>query len=280
MTIPVFYVPQQSAETESYSPSSSKPERVVKLWLTLGLDVIVHPFEPLTREQVKQAHFHEYVDDVLDLKVENGFGNKDPRVSKALLYTNGSITAAARHVLKTGCPVACSPSSGFHHARWAGGGGYCTFNGLMIAAMNVLNKGLARRVGILDYDYHFGDGTEDIIKKLGISKVLHFSAHSRYRNESHATDLILELRHQVRLMKKNGADLLLYQAGADQHVNDPLGGVLTTTQLRERDRIVFETCKSLGMPVVWNLAGGYQEPFEEVLTIHKNTMKECISVFG
>jgi hypothetical protein len=32
-------------------------------------------------------------------------------------------------------------------------------------------------------------------------------------------------------------DVLLYQAGADPHINDPLGGWLTTAQLRERDRI-------------------------------------------
>jgi acetoin utilization deacetylase AcuC-like enzyme len=32
-------------------------------------------------------------------------------------------------------------------------------------------------------------------------------------------------------------EVLLYQAGADPHINDPLGGWLTTAQLRERDRI-------------------------------------------
>jgi acetoin utilization deacetylase AcuC-like enzyme len=34
-------------------------------------------------------------------------------------------------------------------------------------------------------------------------------------------------------------DLILLQAGADVHVDDPLGGVLDSGQIRERDRIVF-----------------------------------------
>lgn len=38
-------------------------------------------------------------------------------------------------------------------------------------------------------------------------------------------------------------DLVLYEAGADVHVDDPLGGVLNSEQMRQRDRIVFEAPK-------------------------------------
>ena len=76
-------------------------------------------------------------------------------------------------------------------------------------------------------------------------------------------------------------DVILYQAGADPHVNDPFGGFLTTEQLRERDRLVFEAAHSLGIPIAWNLAGGYQEDkgggIQAVLDIHNNTMIECVS---
>ena len=68
-------------------------------------------------------------------------------------------------------------------------------------------------------------------------------------------------------------DVILYQAGADPHVNDPLGGWLTTQQLHERDRLVFEAAAELGIPAAWNLAGGYQTPLNKVLTIHDNTMR-------
>ena len=79
-------------------------------------------------------------------------------------------------------------------------------------------------------------------------------------------------------------DLVLYQAGADPHVNDPLGGWLTTDELRRRDAIVFERLRALGVPVVWNLAGGYQQERDgtipRVLEIHDNTARECVRAFG
>ena len=85
-------------------------------------------------------------------------------------------------------------------------------------------------------------------------------------------------------MHKKGAKLLMYQAGADCHINDPLGGRFTDEQLRQRDRTVFELCKELGLPVAWNLAGGYQKgtdgSIEKVLRIHRATMDECFKVYG
>jgi acetoin utilization deacetylase AcuC-like enzyme len=78
-------------------------------------------------------------------------------------------------------------------------------------------------------------------------------------------------------------DVILYQAGADPHIDDPLGGFLTTQQLRERDRLVFETANLLGVPIAWNLAGGYPAnndgDIQTVLDIHNNTMLECVAAF-
>ena len=71
----------------------------------------------------------------------------------------------------------------------------------------------------------------------------------------------------------------MYQAGADPHVDDPLGGWLTTEQLAERDHIVFESARDLGIPVAWNLAGGYQNPLRKVLDIHDNTLRAAAHVF-
>ncbi|OZB47637.1 MAG: hypothetical protein B7X60_05745 [Polynucleobacter sp. 39-45-136] len=72
-----------------------------------------------------------------------------------------------------------------------------------------------------------------------------------------------------------GCDVILYQAGADPHINDPLGSWLTTAQLFERDLLVFQAAAELGIPVAWNLAGGYQTPLRRVLEIHDNTMRAC-----
>ncbi|MEI6269080.1 MAG: hypothetical protein WCP01_09395, partial [Methylococcaceae bacterium] len=75
----------------------------------------------------------------------------------------------------------------------------------------------------------------------------------------------------------------LYQAGADPHIDDPLGGWMTTLQLYQRDMIVFKTAREMNLPVAWNLAGGYQRDENgellPVLQIHDNTMKACLSTY-
>jgi hypothetical protein len=35
----------------------------------------------------------------------------------------------------------------------------------------------------------------------------------------------------------------------------------------------------MAVPVAWNLAGGYQSPFENVLRIHDNTMRAAARVW-
>ena len=76
-------------------------------------------------------------------------------------------------------------------------------------------------------------------------------------------------------------DVLLYQAGADPHVDDPLGGWMTTEELYYRDMLVFHTALEMGLPVAWDLAGGYQKDasggIPAVLEIHDNTMIACLS---
>ncbi len=121
------------------------------------------------------AHAAAYVDGVLDLTLPNGFGNFDARVAKSLPWTNGSFVAAAEHARRTG-GVAIAPVSGFHHAEFADGGGFCTFNGLAIAAARLVKQGV-RKLGILDCDAHFGNGTEDILDRAPglLRQVIHYT---------------------------------------------------------------------------------------------------------
>ncbi len=144
--------------------------------------------------------------------------------------------------------VAVAPVSGFHHAGVDRGGAFCTFNGLVVAAGVVRNRGLAPKVAILDCDQHYGDGTDEIIAAVGAgSWIKHVSigGDRRYRDRRDAERFLMDLPGIVAGFAD--CQVLLYQAGADPHVADPLGGWLTTEQLAERDRIVFETAKSLGL---------------------------------
>lgn len=290
-SVPVFFRPEQVTPRDAVhtSPSSAKPEAVVASWRTLGIPLDIRSFRPLSREALSRVHSPAYVDAVLDLETENGFGNRDERVAKSLPYTSGSFVAAALHVLEHG-GTAASPTSGFHHACHSDGGGFCTFNGLAAAASEALAHGCPK-VGILDCDAHYGNGTQDILEETGMTdRVLHYthgSPHYRGGPEK-AGEFLAHLPKLLAQWKKEGVALVLYQAGADPHVDDPIGcRFLTTPQLHARDTAVFEACAKLGLPIAWNLAGGYQEDrslpwpasIRKVLDIHDNTLRACAAAF-
>ncbi len=280
--ISIFYRPEQSCDDAvRISPSAGKPSRVIADWMSrpsIAAHLEIHSFKPVSTFVLYAAHSKAYVDDVLSGQRSNGFGTQSLNLANSLRYTTGSLLAAAVHVLSrnvAGLNVAVSPTSGFHHAAYAYGGGFCTFNGLMATAMRVQTLGLAKKILILDMDSHYGNGTDDIIELLGVDFVDHITAGKSYRSADQALKCC-ELSNVQPLQY----DLVIYQAGADIHVNDPLGGLLTTAQMRQRDRLVFSACARLGLPIVWNLAGGYQRDakggIEPVLALHRNTMLECI----
>ncbi len=275
-TIPVFYCEQLLANSQSFSPSAGKPRQVVANWQAAGLPISLQPFSPAMVDDLSLSHDPRYVRGVLDLQLPNGFGNELPEVAQSLPWTTGSMLAAAREALLSG--VACAPVSGFHHAHYDSGGGFCTFNGLTVTAAKLLADGLVQRVMILDCDQHFGDGTDQIIERLSLGRSLENASFGRWFHEpAHASAYLTRLREIVERLSE--FDLVLYQAGADVHVDDPLGGVLTTEQMVLRDRIVFEAARRQAIPLAWNLAGGYQDPIERVLALHLNTMRACVDAY-
>ncbi len=275
--IPVFYADEMLAESDSYSPSAAKPKAVVAAWERAGLPIELRPITPATTEELCLAHDPDLVQSVLACRAENGFGDKRPDVARSLPYTSGAMLGAASLALRTG--IACAPVSGFHHAGYATAKWFCTFNGLIVAARRLLRDERVERVLILDLDFHFGDGTDEIIERLNLSAHIENATFGRWYSKARHAARYME--HLAQLTGRFGDfDIILYQAGADVHVEDPLGGVLDGEQMRERDRRVFEAAKSAGVPVAWNLAGGYQEPISKVIRLHVATMEECARVHG
>lgn len=278
--VPVFFTSLMVADSRSASPSSAKPAKVVESWRRQFPIELMEP-EPVTVQQLALAHDPGFVDAVLNCKIDNGFGNRSAEVAATLPYTTGAMLAAARHALATRA-AAAAPVSGFHHAGYACAEGFCTFNGLMVTAL-VLKKEGAEKIGILDLDMHYGNGTDAITYRTGSSAwIKHFSAGLCYR-EPHQAGAFFSVLPEV-LASMVDCDVVLYQAGADPHVNDPYGGWLTTEELRRRDAMVFDGLRTRGVPVAWNLAGGYQVESDgtipKVLEIHDNTMRECIRAYG
>lgn len=255
------------------SPSASKPAAVVAAWQQAFPELRLIPPVPVTDEELCRAHDPDYIHDVFNLALPNGFGTFDRDLNATLRYTSGAMLTAARRAMATRRPVA-APCSGFHHACWAHGGGFCTFNGLMVTALALQAEQPGTRVGILDYDYHYGDGTDEIIDHLRCKDVVHITAGLDWLRETQAAAFLAAISDHLDQL--SGCDVVLYQAGADPHIDDPLGGFLTTAQMAMRDWRVFEGLARRGVPVAWNLAGGYQRPIDKVVKLHVNTMRLCI----
>lgn len=256
-------------------------ERIHLDWQRLGLPIEIIEFEPVTANELKLVHRPDYVDKILSCEINNGFGNRLPEVADTLLYTSGSMLSAAREAIRNR-NVAVAPSSGFHHAGYASAFGYCTFNGLMVTAFVLKAEGLATRVGILDFDMHYGNGTDELIAHhQAKSWIEYYTSGKEYVDPYQADEFLSRIPEWVASMRD--CDVILYQAGADQHINDPLGRFLTTEQMQERDKRVFVTADYFDIPIAWNLAGGYQVDrnggIPAVLEIHNNTMQKCIAVY-
>lgn len=277
--IPVFFSPEQVVtEDVGVSPSAKKPTLVLESWMENGFPITVFPTTPATTADFHRAHDHEFVHGVLTCQIANGFGGRHPSVAASLPWTSGSMLTAARFLIQKGLPVAVSPTSGFHHASFSAALGFCTFNGLMVTALALRADGLRGRIGILDLDEHYGNGTDDILDKVGERNVEHYTFGGDNIHSTGGEAWLCRLPDIVARFA--GCAIVLFQAGADPHEEDPFSrGILSTDQLYRRDQVVFQGLRQMGVPVVWNLAGGYQTPLRKVLDIHDNTMRACVEVY-
>jgi len=250
---------------------------------------IVEP-SPLSGRQVAEVHDVEYVRAVKkghprSLAESQGFV-WDPGLWPMVLASNGGVVAAALTALDEG--VSGSLSSGLHHARYDQGAGFCTFNGLVIAAKAALHA-RARRVLILDLDAHCGGGTESLIAdESRISQLdIAVNSYDRYVPSAQAR-LVIVTRGSDYLpairqildeadQRSDAFDLCLYNAGMDPFEDCPTGGLsgITEEVLAERERLVFAWCHSRHMPVAFVLAGGYIGPSLDVdglVALHRLTL--------
>lgn len=269
----IFYNKQQTAKSlVRDSPSAEKPKLVLQSWKKLNYPIEMMKVRPLTIDELCLAHDPSYVRGILNGRIKNGFENKSIEIAKSLLWTTGSFASAATHAHQHR-ESTFSPTSGFHHAYYDQAAGFCTFSGLTIAAILLKKRFGAKKIGILDLDSHSGDGTEQTLRKTGNeSLVEHYSLGYNnvdiYNNEQWLTDLPNLIRERF-----SDCEVLFYQAGVDCHIDDPYvdRGHFTTEQIAEREKIVYTTCRELGLPVVTNLAGGYQKPIQKVLHLHDLT---------
>ncbi len=228
--------------------------------------------QPLTRLHITGVHDPDYVQAIetgepRPLAESQGFP-WDSSLWPMVLASNGGVVEAALDALKTG--VAGSLSSGLHHARRGNGAGFCTFNGLAIAALSALASG-AGSVLILDLDGHCGGGTQSLVRdnpriwQTDVS-VSGFDAYEPSERTSltridDPQAYLPAIVHQLKALEDRAPrfDLCLYNAGMDPCEDCRIGGLggITSAILAERERIVFDWCAGRKLPIAFVLAGGY-----------------------
>lgn len=222
-------------------------------------DDVVSDFPAATVAQLSRAHSFQFTFDVLTGHAPTGYAEVSTEVAAQAAWCSGAMIAATEEAIRERS-IVCVPASGFHHAEYGRAKMYCTFNGLMVA---IRNNPAAKRVLIIDGDAHYGDGTEDIIRKLRLSRAV--------------TNIDTRSKTELHLFLCEPWDLILYQAGADAHQDDPYGtGYLTDEEWLWRDMTIFKTAAQRHVPLVWCLAGGYNG--DRTTTLHARTFKTAKKV--
>ena len=267
--ISVFWSPAYNATDDDFD-TLSKADLVARIVKEKGVaGVRCRRPEAVGVEALEEVHSGAYVDAVRSgeprwLAGSNGL-TWCRGLFDAVRASTGGMVAAALAALEHG--TAGSLSSGLHHARREEGKGYCTFNGLVIAALAAVVAGAAR-VLILDLDAHCGGGTASLIDGVdGIEQVdVAVNPFDHYESRPDARlvmadggDYLDVVERELRRIASPGSiDLVLYNAGMDPH--ERAGGVagIDTATLAEREEVVFQWASTHGLPVAFALAGGYQ----------------------
>ena len=252
--------------------------------------------EPATDAQILRVHTHDYwrrlQSGALTPQEQRRIGFPwSPQMVERTRRVCGGTIAACRAALDEG--IAFNLAGGTHHAHSGFGAGYCVTNDSAVAVRAMQAEKRVRRVVIIDCDVHQGDGTARIF--ADDSSVFTFSIHGEknfpfYKARS---SLDIELRDRTaddeylalveegvsRAIAQAGADLAIYLAGADPYAGDRLGRMsVSMSGLAQRDRIVLESCRAAGLPVVVTMAGGYAPDVEDIAAIHAQTVRIAAAI--
>jgi acetoin utilization deacetylase AcuC-like enzyme len=139
------------------------------------LDALDQRDAPLaTAEQLERAHAAAHVREtqaaIEPLRQSGEHVQIDPDTSagpgtwQAALRAAGAAVAATDAVIDRSAETAfCAVRPPGHHATRDQAMGFCFFNNVAVAARHALDVRGLKRVAIIDFDVHHGNGTEDIV---------------------------------------------------------------------------------------------------------------------
>jgi acetoin utilization deacetylase AcuC-like enzyme len=164
----------------------------------------------------------------------------------------------------------CRPPG--HHAAYESMGGYCYFNNAVIAVATLRDMGI-KRVGLLDIDYHFGNGSFELLKAkedvifislhactqtsypyTKVTEPLHQHSLINFSNPPAEREYLEALTKAIRKINDFGCEAIVVSLGYDIIKDDPHGGWdLPTTIYKQIGKILRET----NLPLCFVQEGGY-----------------------
>ena len=252
---------------------------------------------PVSVSDLLLLHSAEYISALqsglpVDLAESQGFA-WDQYLLPMTLSTTGGMVAAMIAAIEVG--VAGTLSTGLHHARKDSGCGFCTINGLALAAKKALTKGV-QSVLMLDLDAHCGGGPQDCIS--GDSRIyqLDISVHGfdQYKPSNNSRlvmvddgyDYLTSVEYELENLLDEGRsfDLCIYNAGMDPFDFCTNGGKegISMRTLARREELVFSWCRSHRIPVAFTIAGGYlggRLDQCDLIRLHRMTVQAAAHAF-
>ncbi len=205
--------------------------------------------ESINPELLQLAHEQGYVQSVFDQSPQQGYVSLDADTTMNAHSLDASLLAAGAAVQAVDAvfdiadeqqQAFCAVRPPGHHAESDRAMGFCFFNSIAIAALYAIQQYDLKRVAVVDFDVHHGNGTENIL--AGNDKVLFISTfqHPLYPGsgvpassnniinfplEAYSGSEIVRNLWQTQVipyLNNFQPELLLVSAGFDAHAEDPL----------------------------------------------------------
>ncbi len=253
-----------------------------------------------TDEQLTRVHTPAYVKEIRRLAPRAGLVRLDQDTAMGPMSLSAILHASGANVLATDLVMTGKAKNAFccvrppgHHAHKARAAGFCIFNHVAVGVAHALTHHKLKRVAIIDFDVHHGDGTEEIFKddpRVMLCSTFQWPFYPGTGADSR-TDRMINVplaagtdgngfRKKVETefgpaLEQFKPELIFISAGFDAHAEDPLAqlGLVKEDYVWVTDFAMDVASRHAKGRIVSSLEGGYHLPaLAESAVAHISTL--------